>query len=114
MPRAKRTAFPDHRGFSVTLNNSTLVGPKQRVMRLNYCCGAFHGYAHNRLCQLNWHPLYVDGSGLEDFEANERVYSESNRIASITRHATKFHRRQKILMHFDRWNADKYEALSMY
>ncbi|KAH8108225.1 hypothetical protein DFH11DRAFT_1517256, partial [Phellopilus nigrolimitatus] len=93
--------------FSTTANSAPLVGPKVRANNLNFCVNAFHGYAHCRLCQLRWHPLYTKGVGLEDFETCERVFSESNRVATCTRHASKFHRRQSLLLHFARWNADK-------
>ncbi|OBZ67902.1 hypothetical protein A0H81_12134 [Grifola frondosa] len=43
---------------------------------------AFHGHSHNRGCQLYWHPLYMDGVGKEDFEGCERLFSESNALAS--------------------------------
>ena len=36
---------------------------------------SFHGYVHNRACQLEWHPLHVEGTGLEDFEECERTFS---------------------------------------
>lgn len=95
-------------GFSKTANNSNMVGPVKRSTGLHIICNAFHGHAHSRTCQLEWHPMFTVGAGLEDFEGCERVFSESNRIASVTRHATKFHRRQTILQHFARWNRDKY------
>ncbi|KAF8581494.1 hypothetical protein K439DRAFT_1619002 [Ramaria rubella] len=45
---------------------------------------ALHGHAHCRTCQLNWHPLYLKGCGLEDFETCEHVFSQSNVLASTT------------------------------
>ncbi|KAH8107285.1 hypothetical protein DFH11DRAFT_1549792 [Phellopilus nigrolimitatus] len=77
--------------FSATANSTPLVGPK-----------------------LRWHPLYTKGVGLEDFETCERVFSESNRVATCTRHASKFHRRQALLLHFARWNADKKAEISRF
>ncbi|KAF8462507.1 hypothetical protein JB92DRAFT_2160816 [Gautieria morchelliformis] len=62
---------------------------------------AFHGHAHNRLCQLSYHILMSKGFGLEDLETCERVFSGSNSVAQLTRHATPFHRRQFIDMYFD-------------
>ncbi|KAJ7256400.1 hypothetical protein C8J57DRAFT_950293, partial [Mycena rebaudengoi] len=47
-----------------------------------------------------WHPLYVDGVGLEDFEECERTFARSNHLASVTRMATPFHRQQQIDEHF--------------
>jgi hypothetical protein len=99
-------------GFSITANRSALLGPKIRDNQLRFCVGSFHGHAHCRSCQLDWHPLYIPGTGLEDFEGNERIFSESNSLAASTRHASEFHRKQAIIRHFDRWNLDKYAELS--
>lgn len=95
-------------GFSKTVEKSALVGPKAQQSKMALCVNAFHGHAHCRKCQLEWHPLYVEGAGLEDFEACERVFSQSNRIAICTRHMSKFHRRQAIERRVERWNLDKY------
>lgn len=35
---------------------------------------AFHGHAHNRLCQVQHHSKYKLGAGKEDFETCERVF----------------------------------------
>ncbi|KAF8519506.1 hypothetical protein BU17DRAFT_75910 [Hysterangium stoloniferum] len=88
-------------GFSVTVNKSALVGPKVRSSGCQFCVGYFHGHAHCRC-------------GLEDFEGCERAFAESNAVAGPTRHASKFHRKQAILLHFERWNADKYAELSKF
>jgi len=72
---------------------------------------AFHGHAHNRLCQLSHHILMSEGFGLEDLETCECVFAGSNAVAHLTRHATPFHRRQFIDMYFRQWDADKYENL---
>ena len=101
-------------GFSATAGRSSRVGPRVRESGLRFCVNAFHGYAHNRRCQLAWHCMFTTGAGLEDFEGCERVFSESNRVASGTRHASRFHRRQAILHHFNRWNADRFASLSEY
>lgn len=99
-------------GFSTTADNSSKLGPKIQTSKLRFCVNAFHGHAHNRSCQLSWHPLYRSGTGLEDFEGCERVFSDSNRVAICTRHSSKFHRRQALVRHFERWNRDKYAELS--
>ncbi|KAJ6609524.1 hypothetical protein B0H10DRAFT_1813552, partial [Mycena sp. CBHHK59/15] len=36
---------------------------------------AFHGHAHNRACQIGWHPMYVDGVRLKDFEECECTFT---------------------------------------
>ncbi|KAG6370043.1 hypothetical protein JVT61DRAFT_12564 [Boletus reticuloceps] len=42
--------------FATTLANSVL-GPRARALNLHLMVGAFHGHAHNRQCQLKWHPI---------------------------------------------------------
>lgn len=99
-------------GFSSTASNSKKLGPKIKASQTRFCVNAFHGHAHCRSCQIAYHPLYKVGAGLEDFEGCERVFSDSNRVATCTRHSSRFHRRQALIRHFDRWNRDKYAELS--
>ncbi|KAJ7691944.1 hypothetical protein B0H17DRAFT_871604, partial [Mycena rosella] len=54
-----------------------------------------------------WHPLYVEGVGLEDFEECERTFAKSNNLASITRLSSPFHRQQQIDEHFYFHDLDK-------
>ncbi|KAJ7578621.1 hypothetical protein C8J56DRAFT_1111628, partial [Mycena floridula] len=82
--------------FEVTLRNSRL-GSRASEELYTSLVGLFHGYAHNRLCQLLKLVLYLSGVGLEDFETCERFFSLSNALASVTRHASIFHRRQAIV-----------------
>jgi hypothetical protein len=72
---------------------------------------AMHGYGHNRLCQLEYHPIYNTSLGLADFEQCERFFSGFNSLASVIRHASKFHRHQWIHMYVQQHNADKTEKL---
>ncbi|KAJ6617355.1 hypothetical protein B0H10DRAFT_2434508 [Mycena sp. CBHHK59/15] len=95
--------------FFKTLSRSSL-GAKVTAMRLRGVVPAFHGHAHNRACQIGWHPLYVDGVGLEDFEECERTFALSNHLASTTRLATTFHRQQQIDEHFQFQDLDKHAA----
>ncbi|KAJ7584894.1 hypothetical protein C8J56DRAFT_789427, partial [Mycena floridula] len=81
--------------FDVTLRKSRL-GPKALEALYASLVGLFHGYSHNRLCQLLKLVLYLDGMGLEDFETCERYFSASNGLATTIRHASIFHRRQAI------------------
>ncbi|KAF8128109.1 hypothetical protein EV363DRAFT_1265552 [Boletus edulis] len=76
--------------------------------------GSFHGHAHNRLCQLQWHPMYIEGIGNMEGEGCKHVFSASNELARTIHHATRFHRYQAIEEHFTFWNADKYEALTTF
>ncbi|KAF7785028.1 hypothetical protein Agabi119p4_1193 [Agaricus bisporus var. burnettii] len=81
--------------FGATLARSGL-GDQVREMRLKTLVGAFHGHAHNRLCQLSNLATYVEGLGLEDLEGCERFFSKSNALASSVRYASVFHRRQHV------------------
>ena len=60
--------------FHVTLGCSSIT-KKACDASLTGIVLSFHGYAHNQACQLDWHPLHVDGTGLEDFEECERTFS---------------------------------------
>ncbi|KAL0057318.1 hypothetical protein AAF712_016052 [Marasmius tenuissimus] len=97
--------------FHKTLQRSELLSSDIQKSRLVGVVPAFHGHAHNRKCQCQWHPQYIPGVGIEDFEGCERTFSLSNNLASTTRLATPFHRRQAILEHFD-FNDDDKHALS--
>ncbi|KAG1895322.1 uncharacterized protein F5891DRAFT_960402 [Suillus fuscotomentosus] len=99
--------------FSKTLANSTL-GPRAHDLGFRMMVGAFHGHAHNRRCQLDWHPMYISGTGHTEGEGCEHIFSASNELARSTRHANRFHRHQAIEEHFAFWDADKYAALSNY
>lgn len=85
--------------FKKTVDRSKL-GEKARKRRLKFACGLFHGHAHSRKCQLWNLGTYIDGMGLEDLEICERVFSKSNSLASIVRHASTFHRHQAIRSYF--------------
>ena len=81
---------------------------------LRLAVNAFHGHAHNRKCQLQNHPLYLRGFGLEDLETCERIFASSNAMASLIRHASHYHYVQSLELHFDQWDVDKYLELSKY
>ncbi|KAG1888202.1 hypothetical protein F4604DRAFT_1877359 [Suillus subluteus] len=83
-------------------------------LRLRICVNSFHGYAHNRLCQVQHHPLYLAGFGLEDLETMERVFSSTNASARIIRYATRYHWKQALDMQFSQWDMDKYQELSKF
>ncbi|KAJ7717534.1 hypothetical protein DFH07DRAFT_973557 [Mycena maculata] len=95
--------------FFKTLLRSSL-GSRVVAMNMRGVVPAFHGHAHNRACQVGWHPLYVDGVGLEDFEECERTFSGSNHLAGTTRLCTTFHRQQAIDEHFNFHDLDKHAA----
>lgn len=56
--------------------------------------GVFHGYAHNWGCQLEFNPRLTAVAGLHDFEACERLFAFTNKMAGVSRHHTAFHRHQ--------------------
>lgn len=98
--------------FHKTLERSSL-GPNVAAQRLRGVVPAFHGHAHNRGCQVHWHPLYTDGVGLEDFEECERTFFKTNDLAPTTRLSTKFHRRQAIMEHISFHDEDKHLSSGM-
>jgi hypothetical protein len=73
-----------------TLAHSS-IGAKAEELGFSFVVNAFHGHAHNRLCQLRHHPLYQLGIGLEDLETCERIFTGSNSVARLIRHASYFH-----------------------
>ncbi|TRM56402.1 hypothetical protein BD626DRAFT_551558 [Schizophyllum amplum] len=95
--------------FFKTLQNSSLA-PRVAALRLRGVVPAFHGHAHNRGCQVSWHPMYAPGVGIEDFEECERTFGKSNELAGATRMATVFHRRQQIIEHFNFHDMDKHTS----
>ncbi|KAJ3499863.1 hypothetical protein NLJ89_g10044 [Agrocybe chaxingu] len=93
--------------FTKTLAKSS-IGKKTVAFRLHGVVPAFHGHAHNRGCQVRWHPTFVEGVGLEDFEECERTFCRSNELASVTRLATPYHRQQHVDEHFHFHDLDKH------
>ncbi|PSS29557.1 hypothetical protein PHLCEN_2v2956 [Hermanssonia centrifuga] len=100
--------------FDATINSSPLVGPLAREHGIKFAVNAFHGYAHNRLCQLTNHPLYKSGFGLEDLETLERVFSSSNNVARTIRYASQFHWKQALNLFFMQWDEEKYAELTKF
>ncbi|KAG1750862.1 hypothetical protein EDB19DRAFT_1893370 [Suillus lakei] len=99
--------------FSKTLSTSSL-GPRAQSLALHMMVGAFHGHAHNRKCQLDWHLMFITGTGHTEGEGCEHIFSSSNELVWSTRHASAFHRHQSIEEHFMFWDADKYATLSNF
>ncbi|KAF8311110.1 uncharacterized protein EI90DRAFT_3138775 [Cantharellus anzutake] len=96
--------------FSVTLSKSS-IGDLAKAANFRCCTGSFHGAAHDRSCQLDFLISLQKGTGIEDGEGNERVYSESNALAPIIRHASPYYRHLRIHLHFSKWDEIKYEKL---
>src|ERR1700722_18325833 len=98
--------------FATTLDQSHL-GPNARQLNYTSLVGAFHGHAHNRICQLSHLATYTEGLGLEDLEGCERAFSRSNALASSQRHSSRFHRQQDIVTYFQHMDkTDIYQSLS--
>ncbi|KDQ11426.1 hypothetical protein BOTBODRAFT_114425, partial [Botryobasidium botryosum FD-172 SS1] len=96
--------------FCATLRRTCLAHDVQSK-NLRYFCGVFHGFAHNRLCQLQHLARNIEGCGYEDFETCERVFSASNHLAPLTRYASPYHRKEAIDAHFRLWDSEKYRNL---
>src|ERR1700753_76005 len=92
--------------FSKTLEKSSVGAKFDGRCTMN----AMHGWSHIRPCQCKNHPLYLNEVGLSDMEDCERSFSQSNAVALLTRHASKFHRLQFIDMHFGHANWQHYRA----
>ncbi|KAI0038722.1 hypothetical protein FA95DRAFT_1613160 [Auriscalpium vulgare] len=102
-------------GCSMTSTvKSTSLGPEASSRRLQLVVNAFHGYAHNRGCQLLFHVLYQLGMGIEDLETCERIFSSLNGVARTVRHASYFHWLQFLDLHLRRWDEDRYAELSKF
>ncbi|KAG8725372.1 hypothetical protein FRC09_001176 [Ceratobasidium sp. 395] len=93
--------------FFKTLKRSKSLGELFELSKSRLIVPAFHAWAHNRLCQISWHPVWQPSLGLEDFEWCERVFSSSNQVARCTRHASQSTRHRMIELHFRRWDNDR-------
>ncbi|KAJ7672036.1 hypothetical protein B0H17DRAFT_1208826 [Mycena rosella] len=113
-PKGAGLGYDIGRHMEATSRNSKL-GPKAQEAMLKMLVGAFHGHAHNRLCQLQFLASYIEGLGLEDLEGCEQFFSESNSPARSVRYASRFHRQQDIttyIKHFD--SMETYTNLSKF
>jgi hypothetical protein len=100
--------------FGSTVNSSPL-GARARSLSHQCLVGAFHGHAHNRICQLDHLATYTKGLGLEDLKGCEWFFSRSNGLASSVRHASVFHQKQAITEYCKHLNAfDTYQSLSAF
>ncbi|KZV60516.1 hypothetical protein PENSPDRAFT_593970, partial [Peniophora sp. CONT] len=99
-----------------TVERAELTGPKAKALRLQWFVDSFHGYAHERECMLDFHPLYryKSGVGLEDFDGMERFFSWVNRCAGLLRHATSYRWMQFIELTVKQWDADRYASIGTF
>ncbi|KIY54035.1 hypothetical protein FISHEDRAFT_32180 [Fistulina hepatica ATCC 64428] len=76
--------------FMKTLHQSSIT-EKVKNSHLVGVVPSFHGHAHSRDCQVDWHPQYVKGVGMEHFKGSEHFFSRSNELAATTCTCTPFH-----------------------
>ncbi|KAF8590864.1 hypothetical protein K439DRAFT_1644437 [Ramaria rubella] len=106
-------------GYDIACSHMTTVAAssiaaKAQTHHLLLAVNAFHGHAHNLLCQLQNHPMYIPGLSIEDLETCERVFSASNSVAHVVRYASHYHWCQFIDLHYQQWDEDKYFELSKF
>ncbi|KAF9487279.1 hypothetical protein BDN71DRAFT_1485354 [Pleurotus eryngii] len=93
--------------FQSTVASSSLA-TRACDLGLRLCVNAFHGYSHSYSCQQKHHPNIIPGTGIEDLETLERVFSVSNQLANVTRYSSAFRWRLFIDTFFHQWDEDKY------
>lgn len=93
--------------FETTVKNSS-IGQDFTKKNGRFCVPAFHGYTHNHVCQLKYHPNSIEGIGLEDLETLERVFGSSNELAPVTRYVSAYRRRLFIEAFLKQWDEDKW------
>ena len=113
LPPSSASGMDVNCAFKVTAGRSCLA-PEIKSKHHAFIVNAFHGYSHNYLCQQENHPTVVPGAGIEDFETMERIFSSSNAVAGVTRHASPYRRRLFIDAYFRQWDQDKYENLGNF
>ncbi|KAI6137140.1 hypothetical protein F5141DRAFT_996148, partial [Pisolithus sp. B1] len=96
-----------------TIATSSL-GTKAQEKQLKVVVNAFHGFAHNCMCQLENHLHYQLGFGNEDLETCKCIFSSSNNMALLICHTLEFHWKQFLDLHFSQWDSDKYLELSWF
>ncbi|KIM65037.1 hypothetical protein SCLCIDRAFT_23132 [Scleroderma citrinum Foug A] len=95
----------------ISMHAACSIAQMARAANMQLVVNTFHGHAHNCMCQLQYHPLYLPGTGLEDFETCGHVFSSSNATVALIRHASHYHYVQYLELHFSQWDADKYAEL---
>ncbi|KAF8546432.1 hypothetical protein OG21DRAFT_1427008, partial [Imleria badia] len=60
---------------------SSSIEARIRALNLQFMVSTFHGHVHNCLCQLDWHPMYIQSAGNTEGEACKHVFSASNELA---------------------------------
>ncbi|EJU05441.1 hypothetical protein DACRYDRAFT_46219, partial [Dacryopinax primogenitus] len=75
-------------GYDIGCNHSktlarSIIGQEAQEKNLKMYIGAFHGYAHNHKCQLQFHLCCLMTAGLETFETNKWVFSKQNLMVHL-------------------------------
>ncbi|KAG1883117.1 hypothetical protein F4604DRAFT_1576688 [Suillus subluteus] len=86
---------------------TNLIGQKAKELCLQLVINTFHGFSHNHCCQLENHPLYLIGLGIEYLETCECIFASSNSTALLIQHTSHFYWIQFLDLHFDKWDMDK-------
>ena len=61
----------------ITVADSS-ISKKAQNLHLQVVVDVFHGHAHNHICQLINHPIFLKGFGLEDLVTCERIFAGTN------------------------------------
>ncbi|KAG2344252.1 hypothetical protein BDR05DRAFT_863946, partial [Suillus weaverae] len=94
-------------GFMLAIKNSSL-GENFWKMESRMCMDAFHGYAHNYVCQTKNHPLGITGAGLKDFKTIKQIFSASNQLATVTCYSSSYRCHVLLKLLFKQWDEEKY------
>ncbi|KAG2343823.1 hypothetical protein BDR05DRAFT_999730 [Suillus weaverae] len=87
---------------------------KAAGLNLQVVVNTFHSFSHDHRCQLQNHPLYLNGLGLEDLETCKHIFASSNSAAILIQHVSYFHWMQFLDLHFDQWDMDQYSDLGAF
>lgn len=96
-----------------TMFNNSMLGPLAHHLTYKSLVDAFHGHAHNRLCQLSHLATYTTGLGLKNLGVCERAFSHSNALWGAIQYMSVFHCMQAITQYFeDTDHLETYQNLS--
>ncbi|KAG2343426.1 hypothetical protein BDR05DRAFT_975977 [Suillus weaverae] len=88
------------------------IQDKAMNCNLRLLVNVFHGHAHNCKCQVQYHPMYLQGFGPEDLKTCEHMFASLNAAACLIHHASHFHHDKFLDLYFDQWDMDQYFELS--
>jgi hypothetical protein len=108
VPGEKLLGYDIGCAFKTTISQSKLVSPN---FRGRCTMNAWHGSVHIRKCQCANLPHYLPGTGLANLEDCERFFSQCNHCATLSRHATIYHRHEGLDSFFSYHNWSRYAIL---